>query len=244
MPPKTNGATNAAAASNGKRFELPAFDFNFSSLTDGTNIPPPLPSPPLEKVLTPPETPASKEGEEEEAAAGGGEGAEKKQKQKRAENKANGAPAPAPRPANGAPAPAPRPANVTTTAPGGTKRPADDNPVSPTFSTRQGSIRRLFSKNLLNSAYADGEESTEPGDIKRPDSRTSSFMDAKKAKRSSGWFSRLRHNDSSKRASVAAPDESRGPPPPMIPEFSELKTSLDIKTDGSLGGDDLFKNIK
>lgn len=36
------------------QFELPALNLNFGSITDGTNIPPPLPSP---KVPTPPQTP-------------------------------------------------------------------------------------------------------------------------------------------------------------------------------------------
>ncbi|KAL0937761.1 uncharacterized protein CTRU02_207492 [Colletotrichum truncatum] len=39
-----------------KRFELPKLDFKFGSLTDGTDIPPPLPSP-VQEVPTPPQTP-------------------------------------------------------------------------------------------------------------------------------------------------------------------------------------------
>ncbi|KAJ1335951.1 hypothetical protein MN608_02695 [Microdochium nivale] len=42
----TNSANKPAAT---KRFELPALNFKFGSLTEGTNIPPPLPSPILEE---------------------------------------------------------------------------------------------------------------------------------------------------------------------------------------------------
>lgn len=221
MPARTETTANAVAAtaSPAKRFELPALEFNFSSLTEGTDIPPPLPSPIEEEVVAaPPKTPA------------------KEQKEKTSQ-------------VNGSHASLSPQSNATTTTVGGTKRPADDNPASPTFSTRQGSIRRLFSKNLLNSAYVDGEESVN-GDARRPVSRTSaSFVESKKAKRSSGWFSRLRSNDNAanKRASVvvAPPEEKKpaGPPPPMIPELSELKSSVDIKDDTGLGSD-LFKDIK
>ncbi|KAL1853541.1 hypothetical protein VTK73DRAFT_9000 [Phialemonium thermophilum] len=251
MPARTNGTTavnttTTTGSTSTKRFELPALDFNFSSLTEGTNIPPPLPSPVQEEVLTPPKTPAAEE--------------DKTQR--------NGAAATATTTTTGLAASSPQ-SNVTqtTTLSGGTKRRADDNPASPTFSTRQGSIRRLFSKSLLNAAYVEGEESGAAGDGEektRPVSRTSSsFVDAKKSKRSSGWFSRLRSsehssssggggiggsssNNNNKRASlIVTPPEKKpaGPPPPMIPELSELKSSLGVQDSLSLG-EDLFKDIK
>ncbi|TDZ15435.1 hypothetical protein Cob_v011609 [Colletotrichum orbiculare MAFF 240422] len=49
-------STNAGS----KRFELPKLDFKFGSLTEGTNIPPPLPSP-VREVPTPPQTPRASE---------------------------------------------------------------------------------------------------------------------------------------------------------------------------------------
>ncbi|KAI0172659.1 hypothetical protein GGR52DRAFT_416743 [Hypoxylon sp. FL1284] len=49
----TNGAVAGAPASTNKRFELPALEFKFGSLTDGTDIPPPQPSP---KEEAPPKT--------------------------------------------------------------------------------------------------------------------------------------------------------------------------------------------
>jgi hypothetical protein len=138
--------------------------------------------------------------------------------------------------------------NVSNVSTVGTKRPAEDNPASPTLSSRPGSIRRLFSRNLLNNAYANGEE--EGGSDSRPPTRGSSAMDSKKAKRSSGWFSRLRSVDtaaSNKRLStpLTSPTEEKkmGPPPPMIPELSELKSKLGTQDEAGFGSD-LFKNIK
>jgi hypothetical protein len=43
-------------SSGSSRFQLPALNLNFGSITDGTNIPPP-PDSPVQKVPTPPQTP-------------------------------------------------------------------------------------------------------------------------------------------------------------------------------------------
>ncbi|CAF3462490.1 hypothetical protein SNK03_004809 [Fusarium graminearum] len=43
-------------SSGGSRFQLPALNLNFGSITDGTDIPPP-PDSPVQKVPTPPQTP-------------------------------------------------------------------------------------------------------------------------------------------------------------------------------------------
>ncbi|KAK5990984.1 hypothetical protein PT974_09259 [Cladobotryum mycophilum] len=60
--------TNVVAST---RFELPALDLNFGSITDGTNIPPPERSP-VPKVPTPPETPSSKNEDDTKTEAAGG----------------------------------------------------------------------------------------------------------------------------------------------------------------------------
>jgi hypothetical protein len=237
-------ATNGTApATNMKRFELPALDFKFSSLTDGTDIPPPLPSPEPEelvKVPTPPKTPT--------------------------EATTTSTPA--------ANSPETTATTTTKTVSSGVKRPAD--PSSPTGSNRPGSIRRLFSRNLLHNAYEEGAAAAGDVDSIRPESRTNgSFVDAsgQKSKRASGFFRRLRSRNSvegvntnnqtdsnGKRGSVmVSPTQSHngdhptmvpvtvlrkpaGPPPPMIPELSELKSKVDVDDGGSLGGD-LFKDI-
>jgi len=201
-----------------KRFELPALEFKFASLTDGTDIPPPLPSP-IEEEPALPKTP---------------NGDVKKE-----DTKTGHLTAP-----NGSSDPISPRSNVSKTSTGALKRRADDSPASPTLSHRQGSIRRLFSRNLLSTAYTNGEELGPDG---RPPSRSAaSVADSRKAKRSSGWFSRLRGSDTKRESlTVASPTEEKetGPPPPMIPEISEIKSKLAIKDDAAFGSD-LFKNIK
>ncbi|KAH6697452.1 hypothetical protein F5X68DRAFT_226824 [Plectosphaerella plurivora] len=227
-------ATTSTAGA--KRFELPALNFNFSSLTEGTNIPPP-PDSPVEKAPTPPKTPVA--ADKRVAAANGSATAKA---------------------ANGSPAP------INPHA--GTKRPADDTPLSPASSSKAGSIRRLFSRNLLNNAYAEGEtqsngsNGTAPSN--RPMSRSNgSILDEKKTRRGSGFFRRFTgggnttnnttvngnavHRPSNlyqnSNGSASKAEVVRGPPPPMIPELSALESKVDVHDGGSLGSD-LFKNIK
>ncbi|KAG5913005.1 hypothetical protein E4U42_001578 [Claviceps africana] len=201
------------------RFELPALEFNFGSITDGTIIPPPPESP---KVPTPPHTPPPA-------------------------NKPNVI---AWRPVeNGLSNQAVKETQTDDDFPsinghfGGLKRPADEAPLSPAGSTRQGSLRRLFSKNMLNANYAEGNfASLEMGS--RPASRGAhSLVGGRKSKRNS-LFKFFRSGES-KRASMFLENTNTssllhkevGPPPPMIPELRELE-----KDEGSLGND-LFKNI-
>lgn len=215
---------STTTTSGAKRFELPALNFNFSSLTEGTNIPAP-PDSPVEKVPTPPKTPVA--AEKRDAAANGSATAKA---------------------ANGSPAP------INPHA--GTKRPADDTPLSPASSSKAGSIRRLFSRNLLNNAYAEGETQSNGNGTAahgaRPMSRSNgSILDEKKAKRGSGFFRRLTSSSNRTNSnlyqhsngSTAKPEAPRAPPPPMIPELSALESKVDVNDGGSLGSD-LFKNIK
>src|SRR5690606_36797869 len=110
-------------ATSAKRFELPALDFKFGSLTDGTDIPPPVPSPVEEKPApTPPDTPEVNKGQEQKGEAEG----------------------------DGKPDAVSPKSNSSRISVAGTKRRADDVPASPTLSSRPGSIRRLFSRTLLN----------------------------------------------------------------------------------------------
>jgi hypothetical protein len=139
--------------------------------------------------------------------------------------------------------------NGTTTS-AGTKRPADDTPLSPALSGRQGSIRRLFSRTVLNNNFVEGDPQTNGNGAAngaRPASRSDgSLLDEKKAKRGSGWFRRLRTGDTTgKRSSLLYEDAKKpaGPPPPMIPELSDLEAKVNLQEEGSLGSD-LFKNIK
>ncbi|KAL1839296.1 hypothetical protein VTJ49DRAFT_1659 [Mycothermus thermophilus] len=221
-PTKTSDAAPTATTTTVKKFELPALNLEFGSLTDGTDIPPPLPSPVKEEAVpTPPETPADQ------------------QKAKQANGGTNGAAK------AGTTSPQSEAASDTSAA--GTKRRAEDTPASPTLSSRPGSIRRLFSRGLLNAAYANGDDASSlASPTERPRSRGgNSTAGSRKAKRASGWFGRLRGVNDSAPLSPPATDDKKptGPPPPMIPELSELNQKLGIENDVSFGND-LFKDIK
>ncbi|KAL8323619.1 hypothetical protein RB601_000704 [Gaeumannomyces tritici] len=229
MPSRTqsNGATPQPGA---KRFELPALDFKFTPLTEGTDIPPPLPSP-IEEAPPQIETPTAAADKTRQATgtASANEGND-------ADMEDVGSP--------------------MSLIKAGTKRPADQpiSPVSPT-SSKPGSIRRLFSRNLLNTSYTEGEGNnyTTGGSNSldgRPESRSnfSVMTDGKRSKRSSSWFRRLRGGGDdgvNRRATVLFEDvkQSAGPPPPMIPELSALDSKVDLNADTDFSAD-LFKNIK
>ncbi|POS78121.1 hypothetical protein DHEL01_v203475 [Diaporthe helianthi] len=218
---------------NGK-FQLPALNLKFGSLTEGTDIPPPLPSPTEEEK---PETPKPAAADDTKSSTA---------------------------------------TNGTQTSPAvpnanGAKRSAEVVPLpgSPTsIRTGQGSIRRLLSRNRLDSAFANGD--TAIGDagvqaLKRPDSRPTSRSNAsvtteKQSKRASGFFRRFRsshdaadntrpsrlstsNENENERPAISSP-KSRGPPPPMIPEFKALGSKVDLDGEQGSLGDDLFKNIK
>jgi hypothetical protein len=238
MPGRTSPTGPAAAnAAPGKRFELPALEFKFSPLTDGTNIPPPPPSPVREKK---PEVPAKGEAGEANGAA-----------------KANGG-------ANIAAQPASLKAVTAGTKRAAEDMP--NSPTSSTgrpSSIRRLFSRNLLHRDYANaeqgappstSASQAATEAASAAGALRPGSRsTDSFLlDDKKAKRSSSWFRRLSTRDAatagSKRASQIYPPKEEtkktmGPPPPMIPELTDLKSKVDVTDEGSLGSD-LFKNIR
>ncbi|GAO14500.1 uncharacterized protein UV8b_04295 [Ustilaginoidea virens] len=199
MPSRLNGPATP-------RFELPALDLNFGSITDGTNIPPPPLDSPI--VPTPPQTPPQTKRVDE--AVINGDAVEK------------------------------------TSSPdcntAGNKWPADEAPSSPAGSARQGSLRRLLSRNMLNASYLEGN-STSLDNVTRPPSRSAHSLTAGYKSRRNSWFNLFKSGES-KRSSIMFDDSSTmpkrraGPPPPTIPELKGIETK-----DGSLGND-LFKNIK
>ncbi len=84
--------------------------------------------------------------------------------------------------------------------------------------------------------------------IDRPESSLS-FVDGRPAlrtKRSGSWFRRLASGSSANRTSVVYEEKKvpMGPPPPKLPELNQLKARIPEDDEGSLGGEDLFKNIK
>lgn len=46
-----------------------------------------------------------------------------------------------------------------------------------------------------------------------------------------------------KRASIVYEEKPKGPPPPMLPELDQFKSKV-LDDEGSLGADDMFKNVK
>ncbi|KAF8859838.1 hypothetical protein BDZ45DRAFT_741931 [Acephala macrosclerotiorum] len=220
MPP--NGKPNG-------RFELPQLTPVNFSLTDGTNIPPPPDSPVEEKPppIAQPEV-------------------------------SNGAPS-----ANGQPAPATN-ANGVYDGRGRTNATIvwTEQPTSPVSSKRPSSIRRFLSRKSLNTNYTDGTNGNISNEdvtmVDRPESAMSfaSQQPSLKTKKSGNWFRRFSSNGSppdnrmsSNRASIIYEEKqnaprSMGPPPPKLPELSKLRAKIPENDDGSLGVDDMFKNIK
>ncbi|RBR08096.1 hypothetical protein FVER53590_02192 [Fusarium verticillioides] len=183
----------------GSRFQLPALNLNFGSITDGTNIPPP-PESPVQKVPTPPQTPPPAKDVKDESKKEPGQDTY---------------------------------SSVTEDVNKNTPQP------SITASSNEGQIS---SNGSVPSASAGG--------LARPSSQGgASYLDERKSRRTSGWFRRMRTGETipNKRASTMfmeegprapTPKKQSGPPPPMIPELTDLE-----KDNGSLGSD-LFKNIK
>ncbi len=216
MPP--NGKPSAS-----RRFELPQLTPINYSLTDGTSIPPPPDSPIEEHV---PASSAKADASENSPSA----------------------------PANGQSATA-----TNGVYEGRGRTDAHDNPpMSPASSTRQGSIRRFLSRKSLNANYTNGTNTNASQEdlagVDRPESAMSfaSQRPSLAKKKSGSWFKRLGSSNGSKRTSVIyeekkpvpAPVVRMGPPPPKLPELNQLKAKITEDDGGSLGADDLFKNIK
>jgi len=84
--------------------------------------------------------------------------------------------------------------------------------------------------------------------IDRPESSLS-FVDGRpglRTKKSGSWFKRLGTSSSTNRSSVMYEEKKvpMGPPPPKLPELNQLKAKIPEDDEGSLGGDEMFKNIK
>jgi hypothetical protein len=201
------------------RFELPVLAPLNYSLTDGTNIPPPPDSPIEEKTpVSDPKVEAQDVSTVVDGLPSNGNGIH----------------------------------NNTTivTADGYSGRGRTTNgPTSPSSISRPSSIRRFLSRKSLHSNYKNGtngnisEENLSPDGF-RPDS-PSGFSTATAKKRSSSWFRRFTGGleSSNKRTSIVYEEKPHGPPPPKLPELNQLKAKV-VDDEGSLGAEDMFKNIK
>ena len=220
--PTTNGKPSTG------RFELPQLTPINYSLTDGTGIPPPPDSPVEEHVPASAAKDAS-----ENSATNGSQSAT-------ATNSSNG--------------------NAHDGQRGRTNT-IDEPPMSPASSTRQGSIRRFLSRKSLNTNYTNGTNTNASQEdltgAARPESAMSfaSQRPSLAKKKSGSWFKRLGSSNGGKRTSIIyedkktaspapAPPVKKGPPPPKLPELNQLKAKIADNDEGSLGADDMFKNIK
>jgi len=149
---------------------------------------------------------------------------------------------------------------AASTAPPRTSRTSDgrgrtsEPPLSPASSRRPSSLRRFLSRKSLHGNYTNGmnydgtNENLAAGG--RPESPSSFMTSGPPAKKRGGnWFKRL--STINHRTSIVYEDEPVvkqhvapvGPPPPKLPELSQLKAKISDNDGGSLGGGELFKNI-
>ncbi len=82
----------------------------------------------------------------------------------------------------------------------------------------------------------------------RPESSLS-FVNGRpglRTSKSGSWFRRLGSGSNMNRASMVYEEKEvrMGPPPPKLPELNLLKARIPENDEGSLGGEDIFKNIK
>jgi len=208
------------------KFELPVLA-PLDSLTAGTNIPPPPDSPIEEKTL---ELPSKPEPEVVSAVADGAP-----------ISTLNGH-------TNGA--------NGTMEYTGRGRTNGTSVPTSPVSLTRPSSIRRFLSRKSLHSNYSsgtNGNHSQENLGLEggRPESPStfSTISRPSGKRRSSSWFRRFvgGGETETKRTSIVYEEKEKevlkGPPPPTLPELDQLKAKVIADDAGSLGGEDLFKNI-
>lgn len=103
----------------------------------------------------------------------------------------------------------------------------------------------------MNSLYRSSNRSSkeDPTGGMRPESALSMASGMGDSKRSS-WFRKFMNGGSRngqkayKRTSTVFEEKvSQGPPPPTLPELSQLEAKV-IDDEGSLGAEDMFKNIR
>ncbi|TVY21538.1 hypothetical protein LARI1_G000495 [Lachnellula arida] len=234
---KQKKARTATMPAKKGSFQLPQLTPVSFSLTDGTNIPPPPDSPieekppppvPTKKITPPPQTQTQTQTPTQTQNGSNGAGAE----------------------------------NVERGRTNGNPNSLDVPPLSPASTRRPSSIRKFLSRKSLNAHYANGNASRDDlTGMGRPDS-PASFMTSVTAPGSGkkgSWFKRLGSGGgggAGNRTSVVyeapppivenvVPERKKmGPPPPKLPELSKLRAKIPEDDEGSLGADEMFKNIK
>ncbi|KAJ2905993.1 uncharacterized protein MKZ38_003476 [Zalerion maritima] len=197
------------------KFELPALDFQFSSLTEGTDIPAPEPSPVLE-IPTPPKTPKP-------------ENKEAKTNRHQSSPTSN---------ADSSNAGVKRPHDDVPVSPSLSSHGSIRHLISKTLLNNS----YVNGEHDATGEHPSRPESraTTVGASEKKSRRASGFFRKlrggdREQKRASVAVAKTEENP-------VSPPKPKGPPPPMIPELSALESKVDVSDRGSLGGD-LFKNI-
>ncbi|KAJ4406619.1 hypothetical protein N0V82_010085 [Gnomoniopsis sp. IMI 355080] len=213
--------------SAGTKFQLPALDLKFGSLTEGTGIPPPLPSPIQEE---PSELQNPVDGLAKPAATNNGT-------QTTPEVHRNGLK----RSADQAIAPS---SPVSTKGPASIRRLFSRNRLNeeagfanrgPTTGDSASMFPRPVSRSNASIA-TDGQPKRSSGWFRRLRG-----SDGVESRRSSRIFVSA---ENTKPLASVAPSKPAGPPPPKLPEFKSLGSKVDLGDDGGSLGSDLFKDIK
>lgn len=226
MPSFANG--NGAAKTASPRFQLPALDFKFGSLTEGTNIPPPLPSPIQEEApdLSKTAQPAA-DASSSTTATTATNGTQTTPEAQRNGLKHSDPIAPG--------------------SPTSTKAPA---------SIRRLFSRSRLNEALYTNGPPDPDDPIDPRPTSQSNASIATDKQSRRSSgwfrrlrgsdgMESGRVSRtfVRPQTASKPV-AAAPPKPAGPPAPMLPEFNALGSKVDLSDDAGSLGTDLFKDIK
>lgn len=221
MPTLANGN---GSANRSTKFQLPALDFKFGSLTEGTNIPPPLPSPIEEE---PPEHPRSTQLPADSTAR---PTSTTNGTQTTPEALRNGLKRSADAAVPGSPSSSKGPASIRRLFSRNRLNEALHANGDPTLV--ESMVPRPISQSNASIA-TDRQSKRSSGWFRRL--RGSDGLDSR---RSSRMF--VSSENTKPSATVL---RSNGPPPPMIPEFKALGSKVDLSDDAGSLGADLFKNI-
>lgn len=216
--------SNGSATGTTSRFQLPALDLKFGSLTEGTDIPPPLPSPIQEEpsavqdVVAKPTT-ATTATQTSPDALKNGFGVK--------------------RPSDAAPA-----SPTSTKGPASLRRLFSRNRLNEAYLANGDALvgealspRPPSQSNASVSTNRQSKRSS--GWFRRLRGSDSMSSETKRASRV--FFAAP---ESPKAIAVEPVEKPTGPPPPKIPEFKALGSKVDISDDAGSLGADLFKDIK
>lgn len=138
-------------------------------------------------------------------------------------------------------------ANVTTDGRGRSSA-AFTAPMSPASTRRPSSIRNFLARKSLLAPTSGNAMNYDGGQeelAERPDSVASFRSGGPNLVKKKSWFRRLSSVPKTNTVYENELEQKRpsGPPPPTLPELSQLKAKIPEDDEGGLGGEGLFKNI-